>query len=353
MPAKRNSKGAEKVASPVKSTSKDAKIDGRVSTSQVGKALSALAQYREKASQSKAGNDLPLEGRDDLVGDGSRVDRNDVVWMQITVKRLNANAPIKAIRFPLPHAIWPKSSSVCLLTADPQRHYKDLMVEEKLVQVKRVVGVTKLKGKFAPYEARRQLMNEHDVFLADDRIIPMLPKLLGKKWMQDRKSPIAVKLTRTKNDHLKKEFSSALASTYFSRNKGTCSSIRLGTLSHLDVSELKENMEAVLPTIVAKHVKGGWENVQSVDIKTGNSAALPVWNSKLEDRWIGMPEAAEATEIDDAEEESISEEAKKSQKKATPIQKIKAVETEKKTRSSISQEKVAANAGGKAKKTKV
>jgi ribosome biogenesis protein UTP30 len=61
------------------------------------------------------------------------------------------------------------------------------MVEEKLTQVKRVVGVAKLKGKFAPFEARRQLMNEHDVFLADDRIIPMLPKLLGKKWMQDRK----------------------------------------------------------------------------------------------------------------------------------------------------------------------
>lgn len=87
----------------------------------------------------------------------------------------------------LPNAIWPKSSSVCLLTADPQRKYKDLMVEEKLTQIKRVVGVTKLKGKFRPFEARRQLMNDHDVFLADDRIVNMLPKLLGKKWVEDRK----------------------------------------------------------------------------------------------------------------------------------------------------------------------
>jgi hypothetical protein len=92
MPAKRNSKGAEKAA-PVVSL-----IDGRVSTSQVVKALSALAQYRQKAAQSKVGNELPLEGEDDVEGNGSRIDRNDVVWMQITVKRLNASAPVKAVR---------------------------------------------------------------------------------------------------------------------------------------------------------------------------------------------------------------------------------------------------------------
>lgn len=61
------------------------------------------------------------------------------------------------------------------------------MVAEKITQVQRVVGVSKLKGKFAPFEARRALMSEHDLFLADDRIVPMLPKLLGKKWMSERK----------------------------------------------------------------------------------------------------------------------------------------------------------------------
>ena len=107
--------------------------------------------------------------------------------MQITVKTLNENAPAKPIRVATPHPIYPKTSSICLLCADPQRTYKDLMVAQHCTQVKRVVGVSKLKGKFAPFEARRQLAGEHDLFLADDRIIPMLPKLLGKQWLEAKK----------------------------------------------------------------------------------------------------------------------------------------------------------------------
>jgi hypothetical protein len=30
-------------------------------------------------------------------------------------------------------------------------------------------------------------MREHDLFLADDRIIEALPKLLGKEWLQKKK----------------------------------------------------------------------------------------------------------------------------------------------------------------------
>ena len=74
-----------------------------------------------------------------------------------------------------------------LLVADPQRATKDLLVEQRIKSVTRVVGVEKLRGKFAPFEARRQLMNSHDVVLADDRIVRMLPKLLGKKWLESKK----------------------------------------------------------------------------------------------------------------------------------------------------------------------
>ena len=73
-------------------------IDGRVSTVQVAKALSALAQHREKSRKEAGDNELPLSGQDDGEGEGSRVDRSDVVWMQLTVKRLNANAPVKAVQ---------------------------------------------------------------------------------------------------------------------------------------------------------------------------------------------------------------------------------------------------------------
>lgn len=295
-----SAKGSANKASESKTDNVTLKIGGRVSVAQIEKACSALSAHRKRTRTLSGGknesNDLPLDGEEDEEGDGARSNASDVVWMQITIKSLNVNAPAKPIRVPTPHPIYAPSSSVCLLTADPQRTYKDLMVEQKVTQVKRVVGATKLKGKFAPYEARRQLMNDHDLFLADDRIIPMLPKLLGKKWMSERKTPIPVMLTKTKDGRVRKEVESALASTFYHRNKGTCASVRLGTLQHLTPEQLAENAAAALPLIVTKHVKNGWSNVQSIDIKTGTSAALPVWNCNVSDRWEGLPEMKKVSE---------------------------------------------------------
>ena len=49
------------------------------------------------------------------------------------------------------------------------------------------MGITKLKGKFKPFEARRVLLKENGMFLADERVVPLLPKLLGSKWFEAKK----------------------------------------------------------------------------------------------------------------------------------------------------------------------
>lgn len=169
-------------------------------------------------------------------------------------------------------------ASVCLLTKDPQREYKDLLQAKGIRLVSRVVGVTKLKGKFKPFDARRELARDHDMFLADDRIVPMLPKLCGSVFYKDRKFPVPVDLTQP--DELESTLQDAIASTYYMQNKGSCSSIKIGFLNRHSPKELLANFSAALPAIVAK-IPGKWKNVQNIEIKTGNSAALPVWNCKL------------------------------------------------------------------------
>jgi ribosome biogenesis protein UTP30 len=74
-----------------------------------------------------------------------------------------------------------------LITKDPQRRYKDLLEEHNIKFISRVVGVEKLKGKFKPFEARRALLKENGMFLADERVVPLLPKLLGRKWFEAKK----------------------------------------------------------------------------------------------------------------------------------------------------------------------
>ena len=81
----------------------------------------------------------------------------------------------------------PRVSSVCLITKDPQREYKDLLESHGIRFINRVVGIEKLKGKFKPFEARRLLLKGNDLFLADERVVPLLPGLLGKKFFEAKK----------------------------------------------------------------------------------------------------------------------------------------------------------------------
>lgn len=54
------------------------------------------------------------------------------------------------------------------------------MRQQKLAGVSKVVGLSKLKTKYEAPEAKRQLCNQFDLFLTDERILPSLPKAIGK-----------------------------------------------------------------------------------------------------------------------------------------------------------------------------
>ena len=58
---------------------------------------------------------------------------------------------------------------------------------------------------------------------------------------------------------------------------------------------------------VAKHIQGGWDNIQALHIKTNSSVSLPIWSCKLDDseggRWNGLTQEV----ADEAESEPGSE----------------------------------------------
>lgn len=91
---------------------------------------------------------------------------------------------ISFIEHPL---VDPRTTSVCLITKDPQREYKDLLESNNIKFISRVVGIEKLKGKFKGFDARRLLLRENGLFLADNRVLPLLPSLLGKQWFKAKK----------------------------------------------------------------------------------------------------------------------------------------------------------------------
>jgi hypothetical protein len=73
---------------------------------------------------------------------------------------------------------------VCLFVKDHsgeghKEAKKRLSKFEKNGGVAKVIGISKLRTKYESFEAKRQLCALYDLFLADDRVLPMLPKLIG------------------------------------------------------------------------------------------------------------------------------------------------------------------------------
>lgn len=145
-------------------------------------------------------------------------------------------------------------------------------------------------------------MKENDLFLVDDRIMPEMPRVLGKQWLQAKKSPIPVTLKRV---DLKGELERAISSTYLRINKGTSLSIKLGSLGAHSPEDILDNLVAVIPYLAVRLPMGGWDNVQSLHIKTTTSASLPIWSCSLDENAEASAESRFfVSNVDEAEIEA-------------------------------------------------
>lgn len=225
----------------------------------------------------------------------------------------------------LPHPLHPindesEDPRICLITADPQRKYKDLVSQSPALQkkIKRVLGLEKLKAKYKSYESRRQLRSEYDIFLADDRIITYLPQFLGKTFYQiSRTRPIPVSLEGKREGvideqgnkrrklseggtkvvraepqvaTIEREIERALQCALVHLSPSTTTAVRVGT-SGMEAEHVCANIEAVVEGLVKRYVPSGWRGVRSLHIKGPETVALPVWVA--EELWEGEEEVLE------------------------------------------------------------
>jgi ribosome biogenesis protein UTP30 len=84
----------------------------------------------------------------------------------------------------LPHNFRVASGdNVCLLVKDKAQARKELGEDyANQFGVKKIIDLAQLRSRYHAFQAKRELANEFDTFLADDRIVCMLPKTLGKAF---------------------------------------------------------------------------------------------------------------------------------------------------------------------------
>ncbi|KAF7859550.1 hypothetical protein EAF04_008631 [Stromatinia cepivora] len=269
---------------------------------QVLKASTALLKHissteAEKAKKAGAQNLLAENDDDDA--------ESTPVWLTLTTKKhITDKTKLKPVKVAVPHSLNTSSTtSICLIVADPQRTYKDIVASaafpaELSKRITKVVGVDKLKKKYKQYEAQRKLFAEHDIFVADDRIITLLPKLLGKNFYKSTtKRPIPVsiqaeapksegkRIARAKGEDAPKsaepkkiaaEIEKAISSALLTLSSSTNSAIRIGYASW-DAAKLAENLEVVVNTVIEKYIPKKWRGVRAIHVKGPETMALPIW----------------------------------------------------------------------------
>ncbi|KAM0712502.1 hypothetical protein Q7P37_011599 [Cladosporium fusiforme] len=293
--------------------------------------------------QSDAATESSNQKKENLLADADSEDAEDEVpvWLIMTTKKHVVDKKrLKPGKIQLPHpyidtqATGEGALRICLITADPQRKYKDLIAEPSFPvalskNIQRVIGIEKIKSKYHSFESKRQLLGEYDVFLADDRVITYLPGLLGKTFYKSgAKRPIPVTLEGrrqnvdedgnkrrklaeggskvTKTDiqpaELAAEISKALTSALVHLAPSTTTAIKVGTAAQ-EPAQLQANVEAVVEGMVEKFVPQKWRNVRAVHLKGPNTAALPIWLT--EELW------AEETQVLEQQAESDGKKRKR------------------------------------------
>lgn len=323
-----------------------------VDPEQALKASKALLAHIKKASTQKSSTSDKKNLLDEIEPEGTLADTP--IWLTLTTKRHIADTNrLKPDKIPLPHSLHTSShESICLITADPQRAYKDIVAsddfpEDLRKRVTRVIGFTKVRAKYRQYEAQRQLFGEHDIFLADDRIINRLPQALGKtfyKTTAKRPVPVVLRtLTRSKKKTAGKkkggddeeinaaspaeiadEINKALSAALVSLSPSTNTAIKVGYASWTP-QQIAENISEVASTLMTKHIPKGWSNVKSIYVKGPETTALPIWQT--EELWVdGRDVAAEeegAKQLEGGEQANIGKKRKalENQEKKGPLSK--------------------------------
>ncbi|XP_028119706.1 ribosomal L1 domain-containing protein 1-like [Camellia sinensis] len=241
----------------------------RVSTETVQKAVKALLKWR--TSQSKTQKPQLFDQDDDFI------------YLILSLKKIPPKSRTNAYKIPLPHSLRSNSvsSEFCLIIDDRPKNSSKLTSEsakKKInsedIPITKVLKLSKLKSDYKPFEAKRKLCDSFEMFFADRRIIPLLPKLLGKQFFKRKKIPVPVDLSHM---NWKEQIEKACSSALLYLRTGTCSVVRIGKAS-MESGEIVENVIAAIDGVVEVSPKK-WAGVRSFHLKFSDSVALPIYQT--------------------------------------------------------------------------
>lgn len=259
---------------------------------------------------------------------------SSAIYLVLTTKKhITDQKRLKPGKITVPHPLnTSTTSTICLITCDPQRTYKDIVASPAFPsalssRITRVIDVKKLQSKYKQYEAQRQLRDNHNIFLADDRIITRLPQILGKTFYKasaTRPIPINLQAPAPRTDgkrvarakdgpktgspkEIAQEIEKTIQATLVHLSPSTSTSVRVGYASWTP-EKIAENVEVIVNAVVERFVPKKWRGVKSLHIKGPNTMALPIWLA--DELWVEEGDVLDEETAKKAVEANISKKRK-------------------------------------------
>lgn len=212
------------------------------------------------------------------------LENEEAVNLQFAMKKV-PRAGTGTIRLKLPHGLGSQRKEVCLFVKDLDKKDREFektvndmrtfLKSNGITDVSEVIPLKALKLEYKTFESKRDLANMYDVYLADARVIRLLPSYLGKAFFGKKRQPVQVRMDAK---DLKSEFEAAINNSRCILNgKG---SVGMAAVAHTGMSavEITQNIMASAQQLMVA-IPGGAQNIRSFHIKTGTSMAVPIYVS--------------------------------------------------------------------------
>ncbi|KAB5532487.1 hypothetical protein DKX38_019157 [Salix brachista] len=264
----------------------------------VDKAVNALLKWRS----SKLNTQKP-----------QLLEHDEFVYLILTLKKIphKGVSRINAHKIPLPYPLTnplTEAPELCLIIDDRPKSGLNKDAAKKKIQndnipISKIIKISKLKTDYRPFEAKRKLCDSYDMFFADKRVVPLLPKMLGKQFFKKKKIPMTVDL---KHSNWKEQIDKACGSALLFLRTGTCSVMKVGRVS-MSREEISKNVMAAINGI-AEIVPRKWGGIRSFHLKLLDSLALPVYQAVPDLKLKIDGGAKEQEEVEEEEENKVVDE---------------------------------------------
>lgn len=223
------------------------------------------------------------------------------VCTQVQLFNNITRAITKPTRVKIPYSLFSteeEDNTICLFCRSSDKEMITAYLEKNPIEgLTKVVSINDAKKHYVQIKDKKSLLKDHTHFICDSRVAGQLYNILGSTFSSRNDYPVQINFTNPAQ--LPGLIKKVIGSTYFHMG-GKNISIRLGHTG-MKPSDVAENILEGLPFAIEK-LQNNWNDVQSIHLKTSDSASLPIY-SKVPSEMLqyvaakaaAIPEAAATT----------------------------------------------------------